>query len=256
MEESKSFEIRLTDLWSVLKRCWWLMLAVLVAVGSVTYIYLKSTHEPRYTSTATLYVLPEKSNNANLSSSDVTIATTLVKDFNELITNDKVLYQVYETSGGMVSPAQLKNMVSVENPTNTRVLYLKVSALNPASAKLLVDAFADATCQVFNDLFSTGENKGQKMLQVVDYGRENKNISNPISMLKVTLIAVISALLVYVVFILIFVLDDKINDGDDVQRYLGVSLLGEIPNRADAHRRKSKYGYYAAQKKPSNPSEQ
>ena len=32
-EEIKQTEIRLLDLWSIFKKCWWLMLAVLVVVS-------------------------------------------------------------------------------------------------------------------------------------------------------------------------------------------------------------------------------
>jgi hypothetical protein len=39
-------------------------------------------------------------------------------------------------------------------------------------------------------------------------------------------------------------MDDKINSAEDVERYLGMSTLGMIPNRQDSVRRKAKYGYY------------
>ena len=39
-------------------------------------------------------------------------------------------------------------------------------------------------------------------------------------------------------------MNDKINSAEDVEKYLGMSMLGMIPNRNDSVRRKSKYGYY------------
>ena len=256
MEDKKSFEIRFVDFWTVLKRCWFIMLAVMVVVAAGTFIVMKVTHESEYTSTATLYV--GETNSENMSSGDITIANSLVKDFNELITSNKIINDVYKVTGSMLEPAQIKNMIKISNPDGTHVLYLSVTAKDPESAALFANAFAEAAENNFNDLFSaatdndktdsTNPNKNEtKILQVFDDGVVPQHESNPISFVKITLIALIVALLVYVAFFVVYVLDDKINTAEDVQRYLGMSLLGEIPNREDAGRRKSKYGYYASE---------
>lgn len=249
MEEKKSFEIRFVDFWTVLKRCWWLMLAVTVVVALGTFVTMKATHESVYTSTATLYV--GETNSESISSGDITIANSLVKDFNELITSNKIITDVYEKTGSMLAPSQIKSMIKISNPDSTHVLYLSVTAKDAESAEMLVNAFADVTCMHFNALFSVedeeGELRGTELLKVFDYGVTPQHESNPISIVKIMLIAIVAALLVYVAFFVLFVLDDKINTAEDVQKYLGMSLLGEIPNREDAGRRKSKYGYYAAE---------
>ncbi len=249
MEEKSSFEIRLSDFWTVLKRCWWIMLAAMVVVALATYIVMSVTHKSEYTSTATLYV--GETNSENMSSGDITIANSLVKDFNELITSNKIIVGVYERTGSMLEPSQIKNMIEISNPESTHVLYISVTAKDPESAKLLVNAFAEVTRDEFNALFSfvdkDGEERGTDLLTIFDYGIVPTHESNPVSALKILLIAFAVAMLIYVVFFVLFVLDDKINTAEDVQKYLGMSLLGEIPNRADVGRRKSKYGYYASE---------
>jgi len=47
---------------------------------------------------------------------------------------------------------------------------------------------------------------------------------------------------VYCIFLLMFLMDDTLKTDEDCQKYLGLSILGDIPD-ADMTQRK-KYGYY------------
>ena len=85
MEENKSIELKLSDMWEILKRCWWLMLIVCVVVGGFSFLFMKINHTPTYSSTATLYVVRESASGKDTTSSDISIATQLVRDFNKLI---------------------------------------------------------------------------------------------------------------------------------------------------------------------------
>ena len=82
--------------------------------------------------------------------------------------------------------------------------------------------------------------------------------SNPISKLAILLAALIGAAAVYGVFFVLHLLDDKINDADDVQNILGISVLGEIPNERDVSTHKKRYGsyYYRRYKAYQAPAEQ
>ena len=246
-EESRSSELQFADFWAVLKRCWWLMLAALVLVGILTSVALNIRHVPTYSSTATLYVLRESTSGKDTTSADVSIGTYLVKDFNVLITSDKILDYVREVKGFMIDKPTLKRMVSVSNPDGTRILQIKINAGTPKSAQNLANAFAEATDLYFNELFSGGVTsegvQAQKVISVWGEATYSENISNPISTLKILLVALLAAFGVYAIFFIVFIFDDKINDADDVQKYLGLSLLGEIPNRYEAQKRKDKYSY-------------
>lgn len=58
-----------------------------------------------------------------------------------------------------------------------------------------------------------------------------------------TLLAVV---VVYGIFVLTYVLDDKIKTPDDVEKYLGLTVLGLIPNiSGESGSKYGKYGKYA-----------
>ena len=57
------------------------------------------------------------------------------------------------------------------------------------------------------------------------------------------LVAFVLAFAIYAIYLIRFLMDDKINSPEDVEKYLGLNVLGQIPNRYDTSRRKKYYGY-------------
>lgn len=245
MDEEKStsreVEIRLTDLWEVFLRCWWVMAAVLIVVGAGVFLFLNVTHVDAYTATASIYVMREKDASQSVTSTaDVSISNNIIKDCLLLAQTDRVLEAVCADSDLMLTTSALSRMISVGNEEETHFVYISVTAPDAEHAQQLTDSVADEICDTFNNYIFEGES----YVKVLDRAKVPTHPSNPISKIKVLLIAVVCALLVYAVYFVMFLLDDKINTQDDVQEYLGLSLLGQIPNKQDAGRRKKYYAEY------------
>ncbi|MBQ9760428.1 MAG: hypothetical protein IJW16_03660 [Clostridia bacterium] len=205
MEENKATEISTSDLWAVLKRAWILMLILAVIAGGSAFAVSYFTHESEYTSTAKIYVSRETGN--AVTASDISIATTLIKDFIELNINDSIATHAKELSGSALSVPQLRRMADLTYTEGTRVMYVTVTASDPQTAQTLVNAFADAVCKEFNSLFDVEKEDGtvltQKMLEVNSYGALNESPANPISLTPVWVSAAVAAFAVYVVFLII-----------------------------------------------------
>lgn len=250
-EQNKETEIRLQDLWSILKHCWWQMLIILIALAVFVYIGLTLTHEDEYTATLSLYVMAtpnEENQGTPLGSTQISVATNLINDCEILIkSRDQVLRPVaMEIFQDEAWIDKLDGMLSVSRADSARVLYLKVTTSSAERSAEIVNALGDQACTYFNGMYD------QRLMNVVDQAEVPQNPSNPISPMTVLLIAFVGAVAVYGIHFLKFILDDKINNAEDVERYLGLSMLGVIPNKHDSSRRKSKYGYYAAYRADSN----
>ena len=258
-EQRKELEVRLQDLWWIFKRCWWQMLIVFALVAAVVFSALTFTHEDVYTATASIYVLRNTNetmpngNNVNLSTSDISIANQIIKDCDVLLrSRDNVLYPVLvaQNMDGVITVERLNSMIQIKNKEDTRVLYLSVTTSSPEKSADIANALADQACEYFNGLYN------QKILNPVDGATAPQSPSNPISILMVALVAFVAAFAVYAIYFVVFLMDDKINNAEDVEKYLGLSMLGVIPNRNDINRRKQKYGqyYYGMDPKDDNPS--
>ena len=247
-EQNRETEIRLQDLWLVFKSCWWQCLIVFVVVAVAFYSALYITHEDEYTAEVSLYVLTvpgmggEGSENPALSTSAISIANALINDCEVLIKSEEQVLRpvmISQNLDGLVKISELKRMLSVTKEEEARILYLRVTSASAQRSADIANAVSDQACTYFNEgLYN------QRLLSVVDHAEVPSHPSNPISMMMVVLVGVMGAVLIYAIYFLKFIMDDKINKPEDVERYLGLSILGVIPNRNDSKRKKSKYGYY------------
>ncbi|MBQ8213010.1 MAG: hypothetical protein IJZ80_03290 [Clostridia bacterium] len=245
-EQTKETEIRLQDLWTIFKRCWWLMLIVLVAVSVLAYTFLSLTHEDEYTANVSIYVMntPDKSDgntNNSFSTTHISMAMYLIKDCLELGKSyDQILQPVMASQNleGVIAIEDLEKMYTIKKADDAHVLYLSVTSSSAERSRDIVNAFADQTCTYFNKVYD------QELLSVVDYAQVPERPSNPISMMMILLIGFVCAVVVFGVYFIKFIMDDKINNADDVEKYLGLSMLGVIPNKHESGRKKSKNGYY------------
>ena len=248
MEEQKTHEteIKLLDLWAILKSCWWQLLIVLIVVSMVLYIGLNATHEDEYTASVTIYVLAlptSGDNNTNFNNTAaLSWATNLIHDCIILIkSHDQVLSPVVLEENLPIAAKDLEKMLTIKRVSeDARVLRLSFTSKNPERSAQIVNAIGERACEYFND-----ELYGQEgMLSVVDKAAVPETPSNPVSTVMILLVAFVCAAFVYAIHLLRFILDDKINNAEDVEKYLGLSMLGVIPNKNDVGRRRSKYGYY------------
>ena len=253
-EKNGTFEISLRDLWQILVRCWWIMLAVAVVLSAATYIFLRVTHKNAYTAKAGIWVMREKTQSIT-QTSDVSIANNIINDVVRVTETTDVLDAVRAATQSERSNAQIRSMLRVsaaKEDENSHVVDLQITASTPEEAYVLVQAIMVETCnKINNDLFD-----GETYTKPFDKVTMPTAPSNPISGTRVLLVGLVGAVLVYGAFFVLHILDDKVNNAEDVDRRLGISLLGEIPNAHDIYRRKSAYGkYYYAYSAAHIPSE-
>lgn len=247
MEEERSTDIDLglQDLLGILRQCWYVMLAIAIVVGIGLYAFLNTTHEDEFTAQATIHVGSggeSTGGNSSMNQSDYAIANYLVQDCLSCAKQTSTLQKVIENSNLFIDAEDLAKRVTATNQTNTRFIFVSVTAADKEEAARLATELANVTCEEMNAL------AGDELCKVSTEATPPKEISNPISMLTILLVAVAAAVVVYVVYLIMFLMDDKINAPEDVEKYLQLSILGQIPNKQDAGRRKKYYAYDASSK--------
>ena len=234
-------DITLADLWNIFVRRFWIMLlAVVVSVGGM-FVYVQATFVPRYESTATLYIL-NQDNDDSVSSTynSFTLALKVVNDCTYLLKSHTVLDTVIDDLDLDIQYDDLYDCISTANPEDTRILEVTVESDMPEKAKEIVDAICEIGSEQINNAM------GFNQVNLYEYGVLNENPNNITGIFSYMLLGIIAAVCVYAVFLINFVLDDRIRSEEDVQRYLGLAILGEMPN-ADAGSKKG-YGYYRSGK--------
>lgn len=232
--------VTLRDLWNILRQRIIVLMAVAVLVAAGGYVFAKLTYEPVYSSTATLYILRDADHSSTTvgeANTEYTLALKVVNDCNYLLKSRVVVNQVISDLKLQTSYEALAGNISTNNPTSTRVLEVTVRASTPQEAKAVVDSL----CAIGEDKIA--EAMGYDQVNVYEQGTLPKRPSNPVSLLLYLILGVAAAAVVYVCFVLAFLIDDRIRSEEDIQRYLGLSILGDIVNVNEEHKGRYGYGY-------------
>jgi capsular polysaccharide biosynthesis protein len=216
-------------------------MVTLIAVFSIVYIYMKVNHEPEYSATVKIYAKMERPEGSSMSSGDFTIAEKLIEDSQEMIkSEDNVLNPVLEEQqlSSFLDAKGLSKLISYKTSSGSdRILLLTVTSPDKNRSADLANSVAEHFCGYMNDTIYNG----RQLFHITETAKVPTKESNGISALKIGLLAFACAIAVYAVFLVKFLLDDKISTGDDVERYLGVSTLGMIPNRGTKQKKYKSY---------------
>lgn len=228
--------ITLKDLWDVFRHRFLLMVLAAIIVMGGMFAFNKITFTPQYDSTATLYILRQSNDGSDPDSYyDFSLALNLVNDCDHLLKSHAVLDAVIQELNLDMDYEDLYGRVSVANPEETRVLEVTVAADSPEMAKKIVDKVCE------KGTVKIDEAMGIKQVNLYEYGVLDPEPSNRTGLLMYLLMGMVAAVFVYSYYLVRFLLDDRIRTDEDIERHLGLSILGEIPN-ANA-KKHGKYGY-------------
>lgn len=206
----------------LLSKIWFIVLAG-ITVGLMFLIVSKFIITPEYSSTTKIYVLSKENENNSLTVSDLQMGSQLTKDYVELVKSRTVLTQVISELNLDMGTGELADMISVETPSDSRIINITVTNPDAYLAKDIANnvrsVAAEHICNVM-DL---------EAVNVVDEANIPTSPSSP-NVLKNTVIGVLLGILLAMVIIVIsYLSDDTLKTPDDVERYLGVSVLSSIP---------------------------
>ena len=238
--------ITLKDLWAIFIHRFWVMALAAITVMGGMLLVIRLTYVPQYESTATLYILRQDNEQSGSSSvsSDFSLALNVVSDCTYLLKSHSVVDAVIDELHLDIPYEELSKIISTNNPDNTRILEVNVKAGSPELAKSIVDSI----CQIGAGKIE--EAMGFSQVNLYEYGVLNTRPCNTTGLMTYLLVGIVTAILVYSVFLVTFLLDDRIRSEEDVEHYLGLSILGDIPNADDS--KKGRYGYYAASGNKTN----
>lgn len=207
---------RLLEKWAII-----VLSCILGAVIACAYTLFMVT--PQYTATSKLYVVNSKDSAINLS--DLQIGNYLASDYMEVFSNWHVHEMVLERLGLPYSYKQLSNMITVTNPNDTRILYIKAVSPDPQEAKDLADTYAEVAREFIAVKMDTEQpNIFEEALLPTAPSSPNKT--------KNVLLGFLLGMVVSCgIIILQFLMDDRLRSSDDIEKYVQLPTLGMMPKQ-------------------------
>lgn len=200
---------------------WYILCAVLAVCTVVTMIYSYFVVTPLYNSTGKLYLMNKDSD--KISTGELAVSSYLTKDYENLITDRVVLDEVSDRLGNKYSYNELKNAVSLVNPEDTRFLEITVTTASPTDSKKIVDTVCTVAQEKIIELL------GIDRVTIIRNGNISKTPCVPNVKFNLIKAFAVGILIYIAVVVVIVMLDDKITSPEDVDKYLGISVLGNIP---------------------------
>ena len=227
-EDENDIEIDVMELLFTFKKKAWLIILAAVAGCLAAGLFSKFIINPVYTSTSMVYVLSKETTLTSLA--DLQIGSQLTKDYSVMITSRPVLEQVIEKQGLIFTYDELKEMVRITNPADTRILNMSVADTDPVRAKAIVDEIAKASSDYIGDI----------MEMIIEQGVVADEPSSPSVKRNAAIGGMALAVLACGLIALQVIMNDTVRSEEDVARYLGMSVLASVPDNsemAEEHRK-------------------
>ncbi len=196
-----------------------LLTAVLCTFAAGVYTFVFQT--PQYEATAKLYVMNPRDSAINLS--DLQIGTYLKNDYQEVFKTWEVHEMVIKNLGLSYTYSQMQDMLTVTNPTDTRILYITVTSESARQATVIANEYATVAKKYISATMATEEpNILSVALQPILPVGPNRTRNIMLGFL-------LGALLAIGVITVRFVMDDKVKTADDIAKYANLATLAIVP---------------------------
>lgn len=178
---------------------------------------------PMYQASALMIVNTRQDITSNVTSDQINSATKLVSTYSIILKSDTVLNQVIENLGLNMDYQQLANRVTVSAVDDTQVMKVTVTSDNPEWARQVCEQITQISPDVILEAVEAGS---VKVISKASISPEpvSPNVS------RNTARGAVAGLVISVgIVFLMVLLDNKINNEEDVSKYLDLTVVGVIP---------------------------
>lgn len=237
----KEFVITLDTLWSVFKKAVLWMLIAALALGGIALAFSLATYTPVYTTKVSFYLLnteyQDKAQNAGAQYNNILLAHAAAEDCVYMLSLKDIKEEACAKAGVSASAVTVK--VDMPISEESCIISIHATSESPEAAYTVANAVFDSGKTLVKDVSSLDMN-------IISHGEIASTPSNSRVAAYVFIAVLVGAAAVYAGFLLHRIFNSKITSEEDAKAVLGVSVLGEIPNRdRAAGKRYGKYGKYA-----------
>lgn len=222
-------EISLREIFFILRkhlRLIMLLLTLSIALSAVVTFFIL---DKEYSAFTTLMVGKPKDyiNENKIEYNELLLNQKLVSTYGELIKTRVVSEKVITNLGLPLSYNAFRDKVNVSLVKDTEIIGITVTDTDP----LLAAEIANETASVFME--TVQEIMKVENVQVIDEAEPSYTPVSPRPMMNLAIAGILGLMLGIFLAFLIEMLDNTIKTPEDVEKYLGLTVIGSIPNVED-----------------------
>lgn len=224
LKEEKEMEIDLLSLFFYLIQKWKILLLGAI-IGGILAEGMTLLKTPMYQSTSTLYMLSKTTSITSMA--DLQLGSELSSDFTIIASSkpvvDAAVESLKEDKNITLTRGQIQNMLSVANKEDTRMLSITVTSDDPELSYEVADAVTTAAVAQMAAITQTDPTTIVEHPEVASDAMDNGMRKN----LAVGILA--GLVLVAAIYVILYMMNDRIQTEEDIQTYLDATVLGVIP---------------------------
>lgn len=220
-KQNEELEIDLKQICSLVLRRAWIILLAGALFGVCAFAYCSFIAEKQYISKTQIYVIDKQSE--DITSTDLTLFSALSNDYIQIIKTRPVLQDVINELKLNIKIEELMNKIAVSKEGDSRIISISVTDSSPIKAKRIADAIAKASAGQIYEVMDA------ELVNVIQPGNVPESPASPNTMKNTLIMFVLGSLVSCIIVIVKFFLDDTIVSPEDVEKYLGLSVIGNIP---------------------------
>ena len=219
-------EIDLMEILSLLLHHVWLFALAAVVGALLVGIGVKLFIRPQYTARSTIYVF------SDTTTQDLNLSSKLTTDFQIIATTRTTIDLVIEELGWDMTAADLmrENTIKVTNPTDSHMLRISVTNGDPAKAAQISNALANVMCE---QIASIMKSERPQFVEPAVLGSK----TSPYVKRDAIIGGLVCALLAVIFVLVRYFINDTITTEEDVDRYLGLTILSSVPMERNLYKR-------------------
>lgn len=223
MEET----ISLKEIFEVVKKRFMLIVACMLGAALIAAVVSFFVLTPVYQSTSQFIVNqsnPENQDNMQIDSGTIRTNVELINTYNVIITNSAILNEVIESLNLPYSADALASNIQVSSEQNSQVVSVTVKDTDPA----LASDIANATVAVFQDKIVDLMNVDNVKILSESVTKDNPSPVEPKPSLNIAIALVLGTMIGVGIAFLLEYFDTTIKTEEDIEKKLGVTLVGVI----------------------------
>jgi len=215
--------IDIKELFLIIKKRLWLILLIMFITTFIAAILTFYIFQPVYESNTTLYVGKNINVEGSMGYQDVLMSGQLVKDYRELAKSRLVANIVIDELGLKdIDTKEITDMLGVNLKSETRIIEITAQHTDPELAKQVANKVADVFKRKSVELIEVDN------VQVIDIAETPVNPIKPNKMMNIAIGFILGLMLGFGIVFLIEYLDNTIKTTNDVEKYLGLPVIGTI----------------------------
>lgn len=226
MEET----ISLKEIFEVIKKRFWLITSFVLGAALIAAVVSYFVLTPTYESTSQFIVNQGKEDpTAQYSVNDIRMNVEMINTYNVIITSNAILEEVVEELSLPYSASQLETKIQVSSAQNSQIVNVTVTDPDPALATQIANTTVSIFQEQVPDLMNVDNVKILSEAQL----SANPSPVAPKPKLNIAIAIVLGGMIGVGLAFLLEYLDTTITTEDDIDKHLGLPVLGTISHIED-----------------------